>query len=70
MDYEVTVVGTDAAVYAAHDPIRPPTGQDPQLFYYSEEKDKSSKNAGAQIASNDRGVLQAAVEFILKKVKR
>lgn len=70
VDYEVAVVRTDAAVYAANDPIRPPTGQDTQLFYYSAEKDKSSKNAGAQVASNDRIALQAAAKFILKNGKR
>jgi hypothetical protein len=70
VDYEVAVVSTGAAVYAPNNPIRPPTGQDPQLFYYAEEKDKSNKNAGAQVASNDRIALQAAAKFILKNVKR
>jgi hypothetical protein len=70
VDYEVAVVATGAAVYAANNPIRPPSGQDSQLFYYSEEKDKSSKDPGAQIASNDRIALQAATTFILKNVKR
>ena len=70
VDYEVAVVSTGAAVYAPNNPIRSPTGQDQQLFYYSEEKDKSSKNAGGQVASNDRTALQAAAKFILKNVKR
>lgn len=70
VDYEVAVVSTGAAVYAANNSIRPPTGQDPQLFYYAEEKDKSSKNAEAQVASNDRNAFQAAAKFILKNVKR
>jgi hypothetical protein len=70
VDYEVAVVSTGAAVYALSSPIRPPTGQDQQLFYYSEEKDKSNKNTEAQVASNDRTALQAAAKFILKNVKR
>ena len=70
VDYEVAVVSTGAAVYAPSNPIRPPTGQDPQLFYYSEQKDKSNRNPGAQIVSNDRIALQAAAKFILKNVKR
>lgn len=70
MDYEVAVVATGAAVYAPNNPIRPPTGQDTQLFYYSEQKDKSSRNTGAQVVNNDRIALQAAAKFILKNVKR
>lgn len=70
VDYEVEVVATGAAVYAANNPIRPPSGQDAQLFYHSEEKDKSRKDTEAQVARNDRLALQAAVGFILKNVKR
>jgi hypothetical protein len=70
VEYEVEVVATGAAVYAANNPIRPPSGQDAQLFYHSEEKDKSRKDPEAQVARNDRVALQAAAEFILKNVKR
>lgn len=70
VDYEVEVVATGAAVYAASNPIRPPSGQDAQLFYHSEEKDKSHKDPEAQGARNDRVALQAAVGFIVKNVKR
>ena len=69
VDYEVEVVATGAAVYAASNPIRPPSGQDAQLFYHSEEKDKSHKDPEAQVARNDRVALQAAMEFIVKNVK-
>ena len=69
VDYKVAVVSTNVAVYGPYNPVRPPTGQDPQLFYDSEQKDKSSKNSGAQVAANDRMALQAAAKFILKNVK-
>jgi hypothetical protein len=70
VDYEVPVVSTGAAVYAANHPRRPPSGTDAQLFYHSEEKEKSRKDPAAQVARNDRIALQAAAEFILKNVKR
>ena len=70
VEREVTVVSTGAAVYKTTDPIRAPSDRDAQLFYYSAEKDKSSKDASAQVVRNDRAALQAAAEFILKNVKR
>jgi hypothetical protein len=70
VDYEAAVVSTGAAVYAANHPLRPPSGTDAQLFYHSEEKEKSRKDPAAQVARNDRIALQGAAEFILKNVKR
>jgi hypothetical protein len=70
VDYEVAIVATGAAVYASGNPIRPPSGQDSQLFYHSEEKDKSSKDPAAQVTRNDQLSLQAAAQFIVKNAKR
>lgn len=69
MDYEIQVVSTDAAVYAPGTPLRPPSGQDRQLFYYSSQKDKSRKDSSGQITHNDHQALQAAVQFIARQAR-
>ena len=70
VEREVAIVATGAAVYSANNMVQPPSAEDTQLFYHSEEQDKSSKDPGAQVARNDRIALQAAAEFIVKNVKR
>jgi hypothetical protein len=69
VDYEVKIVATGAAVYSGGSPVRPPSGEDKQLFYYSAEKDKSKKDAGAQVERNDRAALDAASQFIAKDTR-
>ncbi len=69
MDYEIQVVSTDIAVYEGGNPVRPPSGQDHQLFYYSARKDQSRKGSSEQILRNDRQALQAAVQFIANNAK-
>jgi hypothetical protein len=70
IDYEIEVVSTDAAVYEGGSPLRPPAGQDRQLFYYSAQKDKSHKDASGQVVRNDHQALQAATDFIAKNARR
>jgi len=69
VDYEVKIVATGAAVYSGGSPIRPPSGEDKQLFYYSAEKDKSKKDASGQVERNDRAALDAASQFIAKDAR-
>ncbi len=70
LDREVAVVATGAAVYAGGSPLRPPEGNDPQLFYRSVEKDKKATNMAREMMRNDREAFQAAAAFLARKIKK